>query len=218
MANEAWLIGDKEIDFLTRYIQNPSPSGNERQGQTLWLDYVGPYIDDHIVDNYGNVAAIINPGKDFRIIIEAHADEIAWYVNRIGPDGYIHVQETGGTDPGIAPSQRVHIHTANGPVPAVFGWPAIHARDPKDDAPKMSNIFLSCGAMSKEEAEDLGICVGDYITYDAGFSILNKTHFVGRALDNRMGGFMLARVAQMLREEDVSLPYSLYIVNAVQER
>src|SRR5689334_12071577 len=98
MAQQA-LIGDKEIDFLTRYIKNPSPSGNEREGQRLWLEYIRPHIDDHIVDNYGNVAGIINPGKDFKVIIEAHADEIAWYVNRIDDDGYIHVKETGGTDP-----------------------------------------------------------------------------------------------------------------------
>ena len=210
-------MGEQELEWLRTYIKNPSPSGNEREGQRLWLEYIRPFIDDHIIDDYGNVAGIINPGQAFKVIVEAHADEIAWYVNRIDEDGYIHVKETGGTDPGIAPSQRVHIHTAKGPVPAVFGWPAIHTRDSKDDAPKMSSIFLCCGAMSKEEATGMGVRVGDFITYDTGLEVLNGNHLTGRALDNRMGGFMIARIARMLKEQKIALPYSLYFVNAVQE-
>jgi putative aminopeptidase FrvX len=217
MAHNKELIGENELQWLGRYIQNASPSGNERKGQALWLEYIRPFTDDHMVDNYGNVAAILNPGKDFKVVIEAHADEIAWYVKRIGDDGYIHVQETGGTDPGIAPSQRVNIHTGKGVVKAVFGWPAVHTRDVDKDAPKQSTIFLHCGCDSKEEAEGLGIRVGDLITYEAGFEVLNKRYFVGRALDNRMGGFMLARLAHLLKEQQVELPYSLYFVNAVQE-
>ncbi len=125
------LIGEQEIEWLRKYISNPSPTGGEVKGQQLWLDYIKPYADEVITTTYGNVAAVINPGQNFKVVVEAHADEIAWYVNRIGPDGFIHVEETGGTDPGIAPSQSVYIHTKNGPVDAVFGWPAIHSREVK---------------------------------------------------------------------------------------
>jgi len=211
------LIGTEEIKWLERYIQNASPTGNEQDGQKIWLEYIKPYIDEHYVDPYGSVAGIINPGKDFKVVIEAHADEIAWYVNRIGTDGFIHVVDTGGTDPGIAPSQKVTIHTEKGAVPAVFGWPAIHSRDVSQDAPKKSTIFIDCGCSSREEVEALGVQVGDYITYDAGFCVLNKRFLVGRALDNRMGGFMIARLTKMLKENNVQLPYTLYIVNSVQE-
>jgi putative aminopeptidase FrvX len=211
------LIDTDEIEWIKKYIQNPSPTGNERVGQQIWLDYIKPYIDDHIVCNYGSVAAVINPGQKFKVVIEAHADEIAWYVQTISPDGFIHVQETGGTDPGIAPSQFVNIHTSKGLIPAVFGWPAIHTRETSQDAPKMSSIFIDCGCESKEEVEKLGIQIGDYITYSSGFEVVNNTHFVGRALDNRMGGFMIARLAKMLKENNVQLPYTLYIVNSVQE-
>ena len=217
MEEQAPLISDHDIEWLSRYIRNASPTGNERTGQQLWLEHIRPYADDHLVDNYGNVVAIINPGQDFKVVIEAHADEIAWYVKRIGDDGFIHVQETGGTDPGIAPSQRVNIHTSKGLVRGIFGWPAVHTRDVSQDAPKQSSIFICCGCESREEAEELGIQVGDFITYEAGFEILKQNHYVGRALDNRIGGFMIARIARMLRETGVKLPYTLYVVNAVQE-
>ena len=47
--------------------------------------------------------------------------------------------------------------------------------------------------------------------------VLNDRYYVGRALDNRAGGFMIAEVARMLKENKKKLPFGLYIVNAVQE-
>ncbi|RYZ49378.1 MAG: M42 family peptidase [Sphingobacteriales bacterium] len=211
------IITDKELEWIGRYIENPAPTGNERMGQRMWLDYIAPYVDEHITDIYGNVAAIVNPGKDFRVVIEAHADEIAWYVHTITNDGYIRVESTGGTDPGISPSQRVNIHTKDGMVQGIFGWPAIHVRPMPEATPDKSNIFIDVGCFSRDEVEGLGIQVGDLITYECQFKVLNKEFYVGRALDNRMGGFAIARVAQLLKQENIELPYTLYIVNAVQE-
>jgi putative aminopeptidase FrvX len=211
------LLTDKDLDWLKTYVTNPSPSGGEQNGQRLWLERIGRFTDEHWTDNYGNAVAVMNPGQEFKVVVEAHADEIAWYVKRIDDDGFIHVQQTGGTDPGIAPSQWVNIHGSKGMVPAIFGWPAIHTRDVSQDAPKESSIFLCCGCESREEAEQLGVEVGNFITYKSGFEILNGDHLVGRALDNRMGGFMLTEVARLLRNEGVQLPYSLYFINAVQE-
>jgi putative aminopeptidase FrvX len=212
------LIREEEIEWIRRYIEMAVPSGNESDGQKMWADYMKPYADDFLVDNYGNVAAIINPGHEFKVVIEAHADEIAWYVQSISSEGFIHVAKTGGTDPGIAPSQRVYIHTDNGPVEAIFGWPAIHTRNKSSEIEaKESNIFIDCGCASKKEVEALGIQVGDLITYQCTFSVLNEKYFVGRAQDNRMGGFIIATVARLLKENSITLPYSLYVVNAVQE-
>jgi putative aminopeptidase FrvX len=50
-----------------------------------------------------------------------------------------------------------------------------------------------------------------------GLMELNEKFYVGRAIDNRMGGFMVAEVARMLKENGVMLPFTLYVVNAVQE-
>src|SRR5690606_31351839 len=148
---------------------------------------------------------------------EAHADEISWFVHYINKEGYIYLRRNGGSDHQIAPSKRVNIHTKKGIVKAVFGWPAIHTRKTKEDPPKLDNIFLDCGAGSKDEVEKMGIHVGCVITYEDEFMILNKKLFVGRALDNRMGGIMIAEVARLLKEEKVNLPFGLYVVNAVQE-
>ncbi|MCR9287746.1 M42 family metallopeptidase [Saprospiraceae bacterium] len=213
------IITAKSEEFLTKYLNNASPTGFESSGQKLWLDYLKPYIDEWHLDNYGTAYAIINPGKDFKVVIEGHADEISWFVHYITDDGFIHVVRNGGSDHQIAPSKKVNIHTSNGIIEGVFGWPAIHTRKGEEakTAPKADNIFIDVGAKDKEEVLKMGIHVGCVITYPDELSILNNRYYTGRALDNRMGGFCIAEVARLIKESNIELPYSLYIVNSVQE-
>ncbi len=205
--------------FLFSYLNNASPTGFEVPGQKLWMDYVKPFIDDFHLDNYGSIYGIINPGKDYKVVIEAHADEISWFVNFITKDGFIYVIRNGGSDQIIAPSKRVNIHTKNGIVRGAFGWPAIHTRKGKDSnlSPSTENIFIDIGAKDRDEVREMGVEIGCVITYGDELEIFNDKYYVGRALDNRIGGFCIAEVARMLHEKKVKLPYSLYIVNAVQE-
>ncbi len=213
------VVTKSSLSFFEKYINQASPTGFEWEGQKLWLDYLKPYVDEHFVDAYGTAVGVINPKANYKVVIEAHADEISWFVNYITSDGLIYVIRNGGSDHQIAPSKRVNIHTKKGLVKAVFGWPAIHTRGAgeKEEAPTLKNICLDCGCISKDEVEALGIHVGCVITYEDEFMVLNDRYYVGRALDNRAGGFMIAEVARLLSENKVKLPFGLYIVNSVQE-
>lgn len=210
---------NKSIKFLEKYLNTASPTGYEHNGQKLWMDYLKPYVDKIEVDHYGTCYGIINPEAEFRVVIEAHADEISWYVNYITDEGLIYVIRNGGSDQMIAPSKVVHLHGEKGIVKGVFGWPAIHTRGVNSDepVPKLDNIFIDCGCSTKKEVEELGIFVGTMITYPDEFFQLNDKYFVSRALDNRIGGFMIAEVARLLKENDKKLPFGLYITNSVQE-
>ncbi len=209
----------ENIEFLTRYLNNASPTGFESSGQQIWLEYLKPFIDTYTVDTYGSVVGIINPDAPYKVVIEAHADEISWFVNHITEDGYIYVRRNGGSDAIIAPSMRVNIHTDKGIVKGVFGWPAIHVRNvEKEEVPSLKNIFIDCGAKNKEELLNMGVHVGCVVTFADEFTTLNKDkYYVGRALDNRIGGYMIAQVARQIRENKKNLEYGLYVVNAVQE-
>lgn len=211
------IITPKAEKFLEAYLNNPSPTGFESEGQKMWLDYIKPFIDEHFSDSYGTLVGVINPKANYKVVIEAHADEISWFVHYITKDGFIYLRRNGGSDHMIAPSKRVNIHTDKGIVKAVFGWPAIHMRQQKEETPSLKNIFLDCGCSSAEEVSKLGVHVGCVVTFEDEFMIMNKNRYLGRALDNRMGGFMIAEVARMLHEKKVKLPFGLYIVNSVQE-
>jgi putative aminopeptidase FrvX len=217
-SNKKSILNDKSLSFLESYINNPSPTGFESKGQKLWLDYIKPYVDEYFTDNYGTAVAVINPKAAYKVVIEAHCDEISWFVHYITKDGFIYLRRNGGSDHQIAPSKRVNIHTAKGIVKAVFGWPAIHVREPgKEDGPTLKNIFLDLGCASDKEVAALGVHVGCVCTYEDPFTVLNNKYYVGRALDNRIGGFMIAEVARLLKESKTKLPFGLYITNSVQE-
>ena len=212
------ILNKKSLTFLEKYLNNAAPTGYEWDGQKIWMDYLKPYADEFITDTYGTAVAVINPKAKYKVVIEGHADEISWYVNYISDTGLLYVIRNGGSDHQIAPSKIVNIHTKKGIVKGVFGWPAIHTRNKgKEEAPKPDNIFIDIGAKDKKEVEKMGVHVGCVITYPDEFFILNKDKFVCRALDNRMGGFMIAEVARLLKENKKTLPFGLYITNSVQE-
>jgi putative aminopeptidase FrvX len=195
------ILTGKSWDFLKRYIDNPSPVGFESSGQKLWLDYLKPFVDSHFSDPYGTAVGVVNPDAPFKVVIEAHADEISWFVNYMTPEGLLYLKRNGGVDQQIAPAQRVFIHGKKGLVPQ----------------PRVDNLFLDCGARNKKELEALGIHIGAVVTYQDGYAELANGYLIGRAFDNRIGGFMIAEVARLLKENKKKLPYGLYVVNAVQE-
>ncbi|PNQ72530.1 peptidase M42 [Hanstruepera neustonica] len=212
------VLNKKSMDFLEKYLNNAAPTGYEWDGQKIWMDYLRPYVDEFITDTYGSAVGVINPKAKYKVVIEGHADEISWYVNYISDNGLIYVIRNGGSDHQIAPSKIVNIHTKKGIVKGVFGWPAIHTRNKaKEEPPKLDNITIDIGAKDKAEVEKMGVHVGCVITYPDEFHILNKDKFVCRALDNRMGGFMIAEVARLLHENKKKLPFGLYVTNSVQE-
>lgn len=218
MAKDKSILTPASKQFLKTYLNNPSPTGFESAGQKIWLEYIKPYIDEYFVDTYGTVVGVINPKAEYKVVIEAHADEISWFVHYITKDGFIYLRRNGGSDHQIAPSKRVNIFTDKGIVKAVFGWPAIHVRDAaKEETPTLKNIFLDLGCKSDKEVEALGVHVGCVVTYEDELMELNDRYYVGRALDNRIGGFMIAEVARLLKQNKDKLPFGLYIVNAVQE-
>jgi len=205
--------------FLEKYLNSNSPTGFEYElgGQKVWMDYISKFVDKVEIDNYGTAYGIMgNIDSDFKVVIEAHADEISWFVNYIDSKGYIKVIRNGGSDTTIAPSMRVTLWGENGPVDGIFGHPAIHIQDRKTSA-DLDSIFIDVGASSKEDVDKLGIKVGTVVTFKDNFMKLGDDYYTGRALDNRIGGVMIAEVARRLKEKGKELPFKLYIVNSVQE-
>src|SRR5215207_8198718 len=147
-AKKKSILTDESFGFFRNYINTPSPVGFEYTGQRLWVDYVRPYVDDVFTDPYGTAVGVINPTQPFKVVIEAHVDEISWFVNYINNEGLMYLKRNGGVDHQIAPGQRGLIHGKKGPVKALFGLPDIHTRlsnTDKKPVEKMENLFLNCG-------------------------------------------------------------------------
>ncbi len=209
---------EQSIEFLKTLINTPSPVGHEVRGQRVWLDYVSQFADETFSDAYGNCVAVLNKGGAPRLMISGHADEIALAVNYITEEGFIHVRKMGGVDPAITRAQRAVIHTAAGPVKAVFGNVAPHLmkeeKDPKP--PKVHDLFLDIGVGSRKEAQKV-VKVGDPITLADEFDLLRGDVAVARAFDNRIGTFAVAETLRLLKEGRAKLAAEVCAVSNVQE-
>jgi putative aminopeptidase FrvX len=205
------------LKFLEKYVNAYSAVSYETvEGQKVWVDYISNFVDKVYDDNYGNVVGVINPDASFKVVIDAHADEISWFISHIDKNGNIFVKKNGGSDVQIAPSKNVLIYTQTGKIiPGVFGWIAVHIR--KDLKLEENNIWIDIGATSKKEVEDMGIQIGDVAIFDEKFRILNGNKYVGKSLDDKIGGYITSQVLKKLFENKIKLPYGLYIVNSVQE-
>src|SRR3974377_1671541 len=143
----------QSLAFLRTLVNTPSPVGHEVRGQRVWLDYVTPFADTTFSDAYGNCVAVLNKGGSPRLMLAAHADEIAMAVNYIDSDGFIYVRKMGATAAAITKAQRVTIHTRNGPVRGVVGNVAPHLMKEEKDSkpPKIHELFIDIGAGTREE-------------------------------------------------------------------
>src|ERR1043165_2423528 len=164
---------DESVEFLRNLINTPSPPGHEARGQRVWLDYAGQYAEETFTDAYGNAVAVYNKGGSPRLMLAAHADEIAMVVNFINSEGYIYVRKLGGIDPAITKAQRVTIHTRKGPVKGVVGNVAPHLTKAEKDRkpPEIHDLFIDIGVSSRKEAEEL-VRIGDPITLTDEFELL----------------------------------------------
>jgi endoglucanase len=208
----------ESLDFLRTLLNTPSPSGFETRGQRVWLDYVKRFSEATETDAYGNAVAWFNKGGSPRLMLAAHADEIAMTVNFINDKGFIYVRRVGGIDPAITKAQRVTIHTRNGPVRGVVGNVAPHLMggegDPKP--PKIYDLFIDIGAASGKEAGKL-VRIGDPITLADEFETLRGDLAVARAFDNRIGTFAVAETLRLLRGGKKKLNAEICAVSNVQE-
>lgn len=208
----------ESLQFLEKLVNTPSPSGSEVRGQRVWLDYVAAYADETFTDAYGNAVAVLNKGGSPRLMLAAHADEIAMTVNFIDDNGFIYVRKVGGIDPAITKAQRVVIHTRSGPVKGVVGNVAPHLTKSEGErkVPKMEDLFIDIGVSSKQEAERL-VRVGDMMTLTDEFELLRNDLAVARAFDNRIGTFAVAETLRLLKESKTKLKAEVMAVSNIME-
>jgi putative aminopeptidase FrvX len=209
-------------DFLIKYLKTDSPSTYEKEAQQAWCDRIREINPSANIksDVYGNVYLYIN-GTGYmnqKVVIDAHADEIGWVIKSIDDNGFIYLSRNGGVDSEISPGTAVKILTDTKKVKGFFGWIPIHLKD-RNNSPKptIDNTWIDIGATSKKEVEEMGVDVGNYVVVDRDPEIINDKYVCSKAIDDKIGGFILSEVYEKLIKEEIVLPYDLYIVNSVQE-
>jgi putative aminopeptidase FrvX len=211
-------------NFLQHFIDSPSPVMYESKAQQVWIDYIKPLVDEVHQDNYGNVWGVIKSKQNsdktpFKVLIDAHVDEISFIVNDISENGLVYPFRNGGVDMSLSASRDVLILTENGEIDGVFGSLPIHQKHGKMSDFKLDNdnVFIDLGCTSKQEVLDLGVKLGDPIIYKVKSRFLKENILVSKSLDDKIGGYINAKVVEKLHDNQIDLPFDLYITSSVME-
>jgi putative aminopeptidase FrvX len=214
------MIDKASKDFLLDYLNTPSPTGFEHRGQKKWADYMRGFA--HTVENdaYGTAWATLQGAgaSPKRVMLEAHADEIGYMVKYISKSGFIYLDRVGGSDSATGRGRRLDILGDHGTVRGIIGNTAIHIRDRENEkAPKIHELFVDIGAASDKEVAKAGVRVGHPAVYADAAELIGQNILMGRALDNRVGGFIIAQVIKRLSQRKKKPASTVIAVNAVQE-
>lgn len=206
--------------FLFRLLESQSPTGFEMPGQRVWADWIGKHAASVECDAYGSTWATLPGTTDRTIMLAAHADEIGFMIKHIDDRGFIRLDRIGGSDVATARGRRLHILGDKGQVPGIIGNVAIHLRRDEsgtEKAPAIHELWVDVGASSREEVSALGLRVGHPAVYQDGPTELAHKRIVSRALDNRIGGYIIAQVLKRLSTAKKKPAFTLICLNAIQE-
>jgi endoglucanase len=191
------------VEFLERLLNAEGPSGFETRPAAVWREEAETFARDVTTDLYGSVSAAVNPGGSPRVMLAGHLDEIGLQITHIDEEGDLYVDEVGGWDPQVLVGQRVRILGRDGNVPGVIGKKAIHLMKPDErtKASKITDLWVDVGATSADEVKELGLRVGDPMVLDQGMIRLAGDRVVSRAMDNRIGAYIVLEALRLLAED-----------------
>ncbi|MEM1082772.1 MAG: M42 family metallopeptidase [Verrucomicrobiota bacterium] len=208
-----------ERSFLHHLLETPSPTGREMPGQRVWADYLKTTASSVDCDSYGSTWATLPGSSKHSVMLAAHADEIGWMIKHIDDKGFLRIDRVGGSDHATARGRRLRILGDRGEVLGIIGNTAIHLRKDlaNEKAPKVHELWVDVGASSADEVAELGLRVGHFAVYQDGPAELAHKRIVSRALDNRIGSFVIAQVMKRVAKRGKKTPFSLVCMNMIQE-
>lgn len=191
------------LEFLERLLNAEGPSGFESRPAAVWRQEAEGFAASVHGDVSGNVVAALNPGGSPRVMLAGHLDEIGLQITHVDEEGYLYVEEVGGWDPQVLVGQRVRILGSAGTIMGVIGKKAIHLMKPeeREKASKVKDLWVDVGASSRNEVASLGIRVGDPMVVDVGLVRMAGDRVVSRALDNRVGAYVVLEALRLLAED-----------------
>lgn len=196
------MISTDRSDFLARLLDAPGPSGFELPAARVWRAEAESLADRVDVDVSGNSLALLNPEGSPRVMLAGHIDEIGLIITHIDDDGFLYFDGIGGWDSQVLVGQRVKIQGREGEVPGVVGKKPIHLMKPdeRDKVSKIADLWIDVGAAGRAEVASLGLRVGDPAVLDARMLHLAGDRVISRAIDNRIGAFVVLEALRLLRE------------------
>ena len=206
----------KLVDVLEKLSNTCGVAGREEEVRVLMKKLLKPHVDEVKEDKLGNIIGIRKGKKNApTVMLAAHMDEIGLMVKTITKEGFLKFTKIGGIDDRILIAQKVIVHTSKVPLGGVIGAkpPHILKEEEKKKVMEADNLFIDIGATDEKDAQKMGVCVGDPVSFDIQFTRVGKDAVMGKAFDDRVGCAILIETLRRLREVECTV----YAVGTIQE-
>lgn len=178
------------LSLLKELTAHVGPCGYEHDVARAIYARLKDVADEIHIDGIGNIVARKrgqNAGP--RLVVAAHMDEVGFIVKKILNNGLLRFEKLGGHDDRILLAQRVRVRTESGILPGVIGTISAHMVkfDDPNKVRKHSSLYIDIGASSAEEAQNMGVRIGDPVVWATEVEELGAYRLIGKSFDDRAG-------------------------------
>ena len=186
-------------EVLKKLCLVPAPAGAESALHAAAREVMAPFGKCE-ADKRGNfICTKEGSGKHF--LLDAHMDQIGLAVTAIEPGGFLKVGKVGGMDRRVLPGAEVLV-LGKEPVYGIISAkpPHLTADKERGKAPDFEDLAVDTG-LEEAQLRSL-VALGDPVVYRPYFGELLGDTVTATALDNRAGMAILARVMELLQQQD----------------
>ena len=145
------------------------------------------------------------------LLLESHVDTLGGMVSKIKGDGRLEITRLGGMNANNAEAENVRVVTKFSGIyegTCQLANASVHVNgkynDTKRECREME-IVLDEDVSSREDAEKLGISIGDIICFEPRSRVTKTGYIKSRFLDDKLSVAVLLGYAKAIREENLSL-------------
>lgn len=204
------------VEILEKLSNAFGVAGREEEVRSLMKKFLKPYTDEVVEDKLGNVIGIKKGKKNApKVMLASHMDEIGLLVKTISKEGFLQFMKIGGIDDRLLLAQKVMVLTEKGCLHGIIGSkpPHIQKEEERKRVLAWDELFIDVGAENQQDAQKMGVKIGDPVCFDVKFARIGKNIVIGKAFDDRVACAIMIEAMKALQNTDCTI----YAVGTVQE-
>lgn len=210
------------IELLGELTEIPSPSGYTMEIMTTIKKMMDSWNVDYTTTNKGSVVATIKgDNNEKHRLLTAHVDTLGAMVKEIKPSGRLKLSLVGGFKFNAIEGENCLIHTASGEIltgTILLHQTTVHVYKDAGTAERNADnmeVRIDEKAFSTDAVRELGIEVGDFVSFDPRFTTTESGFVKSRHLDDKASTALLLQLVKHFSTDSERLPHTthFYISN-----
>ena len=200
----------------------PSPSGFTKKAIHAVQEDISRLLYQNDITNKGSLLVELG-GNGNPLVLAAHVDTLGAMVRAVKSNGRIRITKLGSYPENNIEGENCLVHTRTGKTfsgTIQLIHPSVHVYDDIGTMARNDSnieIILDEKIKTEKEAQDLGVCAGDFVSFDSR-ALFTETGFIkSRHLDDKASVGILLTLAKFIREEKLSLKRKVYLLFTTYE-